>query len=257
LDLVDAPGVPDDAALVVMAGPRRDPSPAELDKLQAYLKSGGRFFLLLDPNPPAAIRRFLKTWWIDVADGTVVEPDKHVYPNEDVPLVTKDRDNFGLAETYFPGATAVIPREDVPAGVDTGAVVWTTPQAWLDSDFVAGKPAVLDAAADRKGPLAIGAFLSMRAGDKDTGQQARLMVIGDSDFAANAHFNNGQNGDLFVDAVGWLTSDAKIVSIDRKVIASRRLLLGPEQARFVQVSSIALLPLLMVVGGGFAWWRRR
>ncbi len=257
LDLADASSVPGDAALVVIAGPRRDPSAAELEKLQTYLKNGGRLLVLLDPNPPPGLRQFLKTWWIDVEDGTIVEPDKHVYPNEDVALVTKDRDNFGLDETYFPGATAVIPQEDVPANVDTGALVWTTPQAWLDRDFAPGKPPVLDAGSERKGPLAIGAFLSVRPGAEASGPQSRLIVIGDSDFAANAHFNNGQNGSLFLDAVGWLTSDAKIVSIDRKVIASRRLLLGPEQARFVQLSSIALLPLLLVVGGGLAWWRRR
>jgi ABC-type uncharacterized transport system involved in gliding motility auxiliary subunit len=33
--------------------------------------------------------------------------------------------------------------------------------------------------------------------------------------------------------------------------------LSPEQARFLHLSSIGLLPLLLLVIGGFVWWRRR
>ena len=49
----------------------------------------------------------------------------------------------------------------------------------------------------------------------------------------------------------------EIVAVDRKVIPVRRLILSPEQARFLHISSIGLLPLLLLVVGGFLWWRRR
>jgi hypothetical protein len=34
----------------------------------------------------------------------------------------------------------------------------------------------------------------------------RLALIGDSDFAANRHFRNGNNSTLFLTAVNWLTA---------------------------------------------------
>ena len=34
-------------------------------------------------------------------------------------------------------------------------------------------------------------------------------------------------------------------------------LLNPEQARFLHVSSIGLLPMLLLAVGGYVWWRRR
>ena len=85
----------------------------------------------------------------------------------------------------------------------------------------------------------------------------RLVIIGDSDFATNQHFYNGNNSDLFLNAVNWLTADAEVISVDRKVLPTRRLLLSPEQVRFVHVSSIGLLPFLLLVIGGYVRWRRR
>ena len=49
------------------------------------------------------------------------------------------------------------------------------------------------------------------------------MLIGDSDFATNRHFRNGNNGDLFLTAVNWLTAGGEIISVDRKALVTRRL----------------------------------
>ncbi|MBN1685350.1 MAG: hypothetical protein JW852_01790, partial [Spirochaetales bacterium] len=87
--------------------------------------------------------------------------------------------------------------------------------------------------------------------------ETRLVVVGDSDFAANQHFQNGNNSDLFLNAVNWLTQGEEIISVDRKVLPARRLILDPEEERFLHVSSIGLLPLLLIIAAGYVWWRRR
>jgi ABC-type uncharacterized transport system involved in gliding motility auxiliary subunit len=84
-----------------------------------------------------------------------------------------------------------------------------------------------------------------------------MVLIGDSDFATDAHFRNGNNSDLFLTAVNWLTAGEEIISVDRKALVTRRLLLNPEQERFLRVSSIGLLPLLLLIAGVYSWWRRR
>jgi ABC-type uncharacterized transport system involved in gliding motility auxiliary subunit len=110
---------------------------------------------------------------------------------------------------------------------------------------------------DRKGPLAIGALLSPKPKEEGVVPKgAHLVVIGDSDFASNRHFHNGNNSDLFVTAVNWLAVGEEIISVDRKVLVARRLLISPEEERFLHISSMGLLPLLLLVAGGFIWWRR-
>jgi hypothetical protein len=231
--------VPGDAAAVVLAGPRRPLVAGELQSLRDYLEDDGRLFVLLDPDPPRALRQLLSEWWLDIE-------------------VDRTRNSFGLAEVYFPGATALLPRAEAPDGVELSALAWSSPESWLEKSVTSGVEPAFDQQSDRKGPLAIGALVSTTSADKAAASKgARLAVIGDSDFIANPHFHNGNNGDLFLTTVNWLAAGEEIISVDRKALAIRRLVLSPEEARFLHVSSIGLLPLLLLLAGAYVWWRRR
>ncbi len=250
-------GLPQDTAVVVIAGPQRPIPEKEIAAIGDFLDRGGRLFVLLNPDPQQQLRQLFARWGLDIEAGYLVDPPSHVVPNPDVPLVDRGRNAFGLGETYFPGATAVIPRAGVPEGLEIGPLVWTTPQSWLEKTVASGDAPVFDAGTDRKGPLAIGALVSTGALDSASAEGARLAVIGDSDFASDRHFNNGDNANLFVTVVNWLSAGGTIVSVDRKVLTTRRLILGPAQARFLNLTSIAMLPFVLFAAGGFVWWRRR
>ena len=137
-------------------------------------------------------------------------------------------------------------------------LVWTSPESWLEKKFVSGEEPDFDGEADRKGSLAIGVSVSINGGDRaDGSKETRLVVMGDSDFASNRHFRNGGNSGLFLTSVNWLAAGEDIISVDRKVLPLRQLILDPEEARFLHFSSIGLLPLLLLLAGGYMWWRRR
>lgn len=258
LDLIATPSIPKDTAVLVIAGPQQPLVSSELEIFKDYLENDGRVFVLLDPNPPQEFRQLLSEWWIDIEDGIIVDPTSHVAPNKDNPLVPRTRNSFKLAETYFPGAAALQHQEEVPDNVELGAMVWTSLESWLEKDFIPGEEPEFNEQVDRKGPLAIGALVSTTStDDTEVLKGTRLVVIGDSDFATNQHFHNGNNSDLFLTAVNWLAVGEEIISVDRKVLAIRRLLLSPEEAKFLHISSIGLLPLLLLVAGGYVWWRRR
>jgi ABC-type uncharacterized transport system involved in gliding motility auxiliary subunit len=136
-------------------------------------------------------------------------------------------------------------------------LAWSSPESWLEREFKSGEKPKFDGGVDRKGPLAVGALLSTASAEGSQEIGTRLVVIGDSDFAANSHFRNANNADLFLNSINWLTEGEEIISVDRKVLPIRRLILGPDQARFLHVSSIGLLPLLLLLLAGYMWWRRR
>ena len=50
-------GVPDDASVVVVAGPATDFFPPEIDALKTYLAKGGKLLLELDPPDKPDARR--------------------------------------------------------------------------------------------------------------------------------------------------------------------------------------------------------
>lgn len=258
LDLLRAGGVPDDAAALVVAGPRQPISANELAMLDEYLQQGGRLLLLLDPDPQEELRELLRTWWLEVDDGALVDPAAHVVPNADDPLVARDRNRLQLTDLHFPGVTAVLPLPGRPDEIDIVALAWTTPDGWQERRPIADAEPEFDPAEDVPGPLAIGALLVRRPpGEDDPNLATRLAVLGDSDFAANRHFHDGGNSDLFLTLVNQLAYGEEIISVDRKVLLVRRLVLSPEEARFFNLSSAGLLPLLVLIAGGLVWWRRR
>ena len=261
LDLRSGSPVPEDAAVLVIAGPRQALTGNESRILQEYLEGGGTALVLLDPDPPEGFVQILSQWWLDIDDGMIVDPTSYVAPYADNPLVPHDRNNLQLAETYFPGATAVLPQAETPASVELEALVWTSTESWLETELVIGETPEFEEATERKGPFAIGAVVlvvpAAAAGEAGASNEARLIVFGDSDFAVNQHYPNGSNSELILSAINWLTAGKEIVSVDRKVLPVRRLVLSPEQASFLHLSSIVLLPLLLLIAGAYVWWRRR
>jgi ABC-type uncharacterized transport system involved in gliding motility auxiliary subunit len=258
LDLLRFGRVPDNAAALVIAGPRQPISASELAILEEYLQQGGRMLLLLNPDPQEELRELLRTWWLEVGDGTLVDPASHVVPNVDNPLVPRTRNNLQLTDLYFPGVTAVMPLPEQPEEVQIVPLAWTTPVGWQEIQPLTDDDPQFDPDEDMQGPLAMGVLLVRQPpGEDDPSLATRLAVIGDSDFAANQHFRNGGNSDLFLTLVNQLAFGEEIISVDRKVLPVRRLVLSPEEARFFNLSSAGLLPLLVLIVGALVWWRRR
>jgi len=279
LDLARNPSIPDDCATLVIAGPQELIPSEELVIIIQYLVSGGQALFLVNPDSPQEIKDLLSIWEITIGDGTVIDPSSYVAPTIDTPSVPRTRNIFGLSTIYFPGATAIIPHpEYVPTPATTeegealGQIVWrsenssiqmymlisTSEDSWLETNFNSMEEPEFDEGTDLKGPLPLGFLIfTPPSGEAEEEPGTALIVIGDSDFASNQNFYNGNNSDLFLSSVNWLAAGKELISIERKVLPFRRLVVGPEATNFINYSSIALLPILILLAGGIMWWRRR
>ncbi|MBI4188466.1 MAG: GldG family protein [Chloroflexi bacterium] len=279
LDLTINPVIPDDAAALIVAGPQEPIPTKEAETIEQYLKSGKQALFMINPNPPKEIKQLLANWGITAGDGTVIDPSSYVAPSIDSPSVPSTRNEFGLPTIYFPGATAIIPNpeykptatmteqgEILPqiiwksenSKIQMSRLVWTSNDSWLEMNFnPLGKPEFTEGT-DIKGPLGLSFLIFVPpSSENTTGPGTALIVIGDSDFVSNQHFFNGNNGDLLLNAVNLLTTGKEIISIKRRVLPFRRLVVGPEAANFIRISSIGLLPLIVLTAGVIIWWRRR
>src|SRR5215475_5894924 len=68
LVLARQPQVPDDAAVVIVAGPRRDLLESETEALSAFLGRGGHLFVMLDPETVPDLVAFVKRYGIEVGN---------------------------------------------------------------------------------------------------------------------------------------------------------------------------------------------
>ncbi|MFC2006194.1 GldG family protein [Chloroflexota bacterium] len=285
LDLIFTRSIPEDTAALIIARPQKSLASDEVEVIERYLENGGRVLILANPNSPQEIKQLLSAWDVAIEDGTVIDPSSYAAPSIDSPSVPRIRNFFGLATTYFPGATAIIPQEEAGGTIEILPLVWTSKDSWQERNFDPLKEPVFNEEIDLKGPLALGVLITTsppdeaeketpekeparaiitpsstdKAEEEQTEQykETLLIVFGDSDFASNQHFYNGNNSDLFLNAVNLLTAGKELITIERKALPFRRLVIGQEVANFIRISSVGLLPLFVLIVAGVMWWRRR
>jgi ABC-type uncharacterized transport system involved in gliding motility auxiliary subunit len=284
LDLLITRAVPEDAAAVIIAGPQKALDATEIGIVEDYLLRGGWVMIMLNSNPTPDMKLLLYPWGINIADGVVVDTDSSASIGPTDVIIPRLRNFFGMTTIDFKDATAFIPGPDFQAQVipssssDTPIqIVWmsnnstvemfslarTSQESWLENNYVPGSRPAYDNVTEIHGPLDLAYLvvltppLDEKGNEIGTVPPTRLVLVGDSGFADNSNFNNGNNGDFFLNLVEVLTSGKELLSIERKVLPFRRLVVDAQIQNFIQFSSIGLLPLLVLLMGGIIWWRRR
>ncbi len=98
----------------------------------------------------------------------------------------------------------------------------------------------------------------IEAKSENRSEEARLIVLGNSQFATNGWFQQQLNGDVFLNSVSWLSKpEQETLSISPKKTTNRRIGMTLVQARFLSWMAIVILPILAFVIGGIIWWQRR
>jgi len=269
LNLLDQQEVPDDAAAVIIAGPKKDLVEGEGSALEDYLLNGGRILFLLDPWTPAGIADLLRNWGIKVEDGQVIDLTSSVGGDPKIPLLQRNQFAADLPPltdvldvAFFPevaALTTAVESDKMPSTISYTSVGVTSYDSWLISDPAQDRPVE----GDPQGPFAVAAVveayapLELPPEAQLTYKKATLVIIGDSDFAANRYYYAFSNSDLFLDSVNWLTEDYALISIRPKPVTFRELVLTTRERDFFRYSTWFLLPLTMLGLAGIVWWRRR
>jgi ABC-type uncharacterized transport system involved in gliding motility auxiliary subunit len=253
--------VPDDASVLVMAGPKTEPFPNEMDAIDAYLNKGGSAYIMLDPSPSPAISDFMKKWSIEVGNNIVLDASglgRLFGAGPEIPLVTRYSDHkitSGMkgVMTFFPLVRSVTPAMNPPAGLRVETLFSSSERSWGETNMKSGE-AKFDEGVDLKGPVSLAVVATKDLGNNKKG---RLVVFGDSDFASNSTFGLQGNGNLFLNTVSWLAQDESFISIRPKNPDDRRLTMTEAQRRLVQYVMLLLLPVGVLIIGGSVWAKRR
>jgi ABC-type uncharacterized transport system involved in gliding motility auxiliary subunit len=260
LSLVREEKVPADASAIVIAGPVTEPFPQEMDKVDAYLNSGGSVLLMLDPPPAAALKDFTEKWSVVVGNNRVIDATgmgQLLGRGPDTPLVMGYTDHkiverFNVM-TFFPLARSVAPAKTPAQGLSVQPLIETAERSWGESDLKSNEVG-FDEKVDVKGPVPIATVVTK---DIEGGKKARLIVFGDSDFPINANFSNQGNGNLFLNTVKWLAGDESFIAIKTKSPADRPLTMTETGGRTVGLLVVFVLPIAVLVAGVLVWVRRR
>jgi ABC-type uncharacterized transport system involved in gliding motility auxiliary subunit len=289
LVLAQAGSVPDDAAVVIVAGPKTDFFPPEIEALKKYLDKAGKLLLEIDPpdkadSPDATnLIALAHDWGMDIGRDIVVDASgmgRLIGTDASVPVVATYgshpiTENFNFV-TAFPLARSVTPVMGGVNGHTAQPFAQTSAQSWAETDIkgmmTTGKVTLDESKGDKKGPITIAAAVSAPstastppatpAGSNPPDPQApkpetRVAVVGDSDFAANAGLGIQGNRDLFMNTIGWLSQQENLIAIRPKNPEDRRITLTATEQSNLTLLSLIFIPLCIFGTGVYAWSRRR
>jgi ABC-type uncharacterized transport system involved in gliding motility auxiliary subunit len=275
--------VPDDCDVLVVAGPKNDFLPGEIDAVKKYLDKGGKLLLMLDPpekadSPPLTnLIALAHDWGMDVGGNVVVDVSgmgQLIGANESMPVAANYpshpiTERFNVM-TVYPLTRSVVPVQGGVNGHTAQPVVETSDRSWAEADLqklYAGKQIGPDDDKNNiKGPVAIASAVSATVSSSDASKpndadapkpETRVVVFGDSDFAENAVLGATGNRDLFMNTIGWLSQQENLISIRPKDAADRRLTMTAAQQNNVIVLAMLVIPGLVFGSGFYSWWRRR
>ena len=272
--------VPEDADVVILAGPTRPLYDTEHKALARYLERGGALLVLVDPRAKTDVFEDLAGWGFEVGEDVVVDRVQGLFGRPVSPLAAQYGDHPITRElrdaTLFHVARSVRPKAGGEG--EFTPLVLTSEASWgerdLDRFFTAGKAEF--GGDDLAGPVSIAVAGVLRpvggveedegespdpegGGDAESTQspEARVVVIGDSDFAGNKLIGEFRNRDLFVNSVNWLLGDVDAISIRPGQARASRMQLSSEQFLQIRYLSLFVLPQAIAILGVLSWWLRR
>jgi len=255
LDLLTAGSVPADAAALVIAGPAKPLAPAEIQAVSDYLAAGGRGLLLLDPLAPTGLEPLLEQYGVTLPESVIIEQSLRLFqgPTLGIEFISTDFTQHQITSKLREGvvfvlARAVIPREVRPEATYVTTLLSSGPGSWAEIDVtrLLDKQEIELGADDVPGPVSIAVAVERLSGES---KAARLVVVGDSDFAGDELVSLGRdNAALFVNALNWLTESEAIDVIPNRY-ASSAFMLDPTQAGLLFYAIVFVVPQLLTLLG--------
>ncbi len=220
--------VTNDCAVLVVAGPARRLAAWEVAKLRDYLSRSGHLMVMLDSGQATGLESFLEEWGVRLGQDRILDSQMtSLLPGSrdrsaalglgEVPVIRYGKHPItepldGLVSTF------VLPRSVEPlAGNDAGShvndkadkprvasLVESAEKSWAEVDFNQNPPQ-FNEGYDRRGPVSLAVCVEKGGVSELTMdiKPVRLVVVGDSQFAANRCLT-GANELFFITALDWL-----------------------------------------------------
>ncbi len=289
---ISDPEVPADCDLLVINKPSSDLHPLEIEAINRYMDGGGRMLILLDPwrniDPAVAAREQLRPW-LEKNYGVLVGADVVVTDAKenrfDIELRPDDAPFSEVEEGFlsFRGcfsknhpvtarfeqnilmvaARSVTVSRELPEKVGADILLRSLPSFWGETDverLIKAGVASFDEV-DLKGPvpLAVAAVRQVDRNSSPRGRgEARLIVVGDTDFVSNAYLSVPGNLTFILNAVAWLCESEDLLAMRPTALEMTPLMLSDVERRTVAWLSVMLgLQAVLAATIAMIFWRKK
>lgn len=271
--------IPEDAAVVVIPGPKTELLPAEAKLIEDWIAQGGRVLLTLEMETLNKYDAFLSKYGFQCPDELVIDEMAQLFGAEPVYSIALQYNqecsavkDFNM-QTLYRLARPVDVADKAPTGAKVIPLMLTGPNAMtlkLSSVMESKEVQVGEKDVVRRGsmPLAAAGTYpvadSAQAKDPKAAQdgqdgkdseaptktkEGRVVVIGDSEFFCNDMYKAAGNRDLILNILNWLGENENRITIRAKDENSQPLILEDNVALRIKAFLIFALPLSVLILG--------
>lgn len=256
--------IPEDASVIVIAGPMKPVSENEVNLLKDFLAAGGSLIVMEDPTvltefgeAKDPLAEMLAQDWGIVLNNDVVIDLNSPQPTtaaaafyDSAHPVTLNMNNL---VAFFP-FTRSLNMTGSTEDITVTAIVQTNERSWGETNFesLSQGGQVQMEETEIQGPLT----LALAGENSTTG--GRVVVFGTSALAVDQMFDSYGNGDMFVNSVDWSAEQEDLTSITPKN-TTERTFNPPSGIHWILIllSAIFIIPGLVVFAGISTWLARR
>lgn len=261
LNLLAENKIPEDATIIIIAGPVKPLSEVEVKLLDEYVLKGGSLIVLYEPSVMTEFGEtedplnayLLSNFGVSFVDDMVlsneVDPPSTAVAAEygNHPITTKLQNIV----TVFPTARSIEIEEDNIFEITE--LIFTSDQSWSETNMqgLLNGEYGLDPEIDHSGPITIAITLS----DNQSG--SRVVLFGDADFASNLMYRMYANSNLFLNSVDWAANQDEIINLTAKQQTSRTIItpnLYLQNAILLGV--VIIIPLAIIIAAIFIFIKR-
>jgi ABC-type uncharacterized transport system involved in gliding motility auxiliary subunit len=265
LNLQAENAIPDDARVIIVAGPLVPLTENSVALIKGFLENGGNLMFLSNPVP--------LTQFGEEADllADYLASDWGIILNNDIVVDTNSPSSpfFAVGAQYaahpimekMQGIAAIFPYsrsitlDSGNSNVSPTGLVYTIDQSWGETDIDSleeQQELAYDEGADLLGPMTLAAAAENLTND------SRVVVFGSSSFAQDDNFGFSGNGDLFVNAMDWVAEEESLINLTTNT-PQERTFNQPGSLQFILtiVSTVCVIPLIIIAAGTYAWVMRR
>jgi hypothetical protein len=260
LNLGNTNAIPQDAAVLVVAGAKTSFTEGEKVLLERYLEEGGRLLFFADAGLESGLDALLAKYGLQIDNGVVADP--RVDPEQPYFVVAPF---FGDHETvsalkaarmnalFFSTRAFTILREGTLPGVTALPTVLSTPQAWLETH--PDETPKLDPG-EKAGQLALVAVSSRDStAPSKRFEQTRVVLFGDTQVLLDL-FSLEPDRNLVLNAMAWLSNQPKKLTIRPPDSDLSSLQINAATIGNIQLVVMDVVPLVLL-GLGVAIWLAR
>jgi ABC-type uncharacterized transport system involved in gliding motility auxiliary subunit len=265
--------IPAGTSAVVMLGPQRDLSAVEVSQIKNYMDHGGKLLIMAKPayvgamqfmvSPDSPMVKYLwSDWGIRPQHDIVFDPSSFL---QDPYRLLAAKVDSSIMSRDSAGSTQIRPlltiaqswelNQILPDGVTATPIIYS-------SDKSVGKTNVRQVATNPDDP----ANLTLQAGDlagplimaaalENPQKNARLIVIGDSDWVFNDAVVQFDGDILWTNMIDWLTRYLSNIQV-QPTAKQLPLIADTASLNLVAVITLAVLPGLVLLTGALVWWNR-